>query len=328
MTRVSPANIDTIKKASDLLKEGQVVAVPTETVYGLAGNALDGEAVARIYEVKGRPSFNPLITHVPDLETARFYGQFSKQALVLASLFWPGPLTLVVKQIPDNGISELVTAGLETIALRVPKHPVMQDLLKVCKLPIAAPSANLSGRLSPTNAVHVADMLGDKVPMILAGGAAEVGLESTVVDMSGDVPTLLRPGAITKQDIEQALDTRIEEGFEETDKPKSPGLLVKHYAPSIPIRLKAVDLKKGEALLGFGNDKFIALEESGFIKSLPQSRHENLSPNGDLVEAASNLFRMLHELDRPENTGIAVMAIPEEGLGQAINDRLKRAVAK
>lgn len=321
-------NAEGIKQAIEHLSNGEVVALPTETVYGLAGSALNGEAIAKIYEAKGRPSFNPLIVHVPDIETARKYGDFSGQALTLASLFWPGPLTIIVKQVKACAIHKLATAGLDTIALRVPAHPDMRAVLKGSNLPLAAPSANASGGLSPTSPKHVLRSLSGKIPMVLAGGGCDVGLESSVIDMSSGSPTLLRPGAITKDQLSQALGCDVAEGFEETKNPKSPGLLMKHYAPSIPIRLKAIDVKEGEALLAFGSDKFMGIAGGGFAKNLPVGRYQNLSPSGDLSEAAANLFGMLHALDKPENKGIAVMDIPDEGLGVAINNRLKRAVSK
>ena len=328
MSQIKTPNAEVINEAAELLKSGQLVGMPTETVYGLAGNALDGVAVARIYETKGRPNFNPLIVHVPDLTAAQKYGAFSNTALALATQFWPGPLTIVVKQVANNGISELVTAGLDTIAIRVPKHPVAQDLLKQSGLPVAAPSANASGKLSPTAAIHVAQSLGDKVPLILAGGGSEIGLESTVIDMSADKPILLRPGGITKEQLEGVLGVEIAEGFEETENPKSPGLLVKHYAPVTPLRLRATDVAPDEALLGFGSDKFMGVRGGGFARDLPPGRYQNLSPDGDLNEAASNLFKMLHYLDAAGAQSIAVMDIPNTGLGVAINDRLTRGTAK
>ncbi|MAS87582.1 MAG: threonylcarbamoyl-AMP synthase [Micavibrio sp.] len=317
---------DSIKQAAQLIKDGHLVAIPTETVYGLAANALNGKAVAKIYEAKGRPNFNPLITHVANLEQAMLYGDFSDEAVNLAQQFWPGPLTIIVPQKTNSAISSLVTAGLKTIAIRVPNHPAALDLIKQSGLPLAAPSANKSGRLSSTTPAHVAEQFGDEVSMILAGGQAKSGLESTIIDMSGDTPAILRLGAITVEELEAVLGT-IHKDWEakEGHDVKSPGQLLKHYAPNTPIRLNAVDVKKGEALLGFGSLKFMGIEGGGFAKDLPETHLKNLSEERDLTEAASNLFAMLHALDKADCTAIAVMSIPNTGLGQAINDRLKRA---
>lgn len=317
---------ENIHQAAMLIKNGDLVAIPTETVYGLAANALDGKAVAKIYEAKGRPSFNPLITHVANLDQAVLYGDFSDVAINLAQQFWPGPLTIIVKQKTDCAISSLVTAGLKTIALRVPNHAAALDLIKQSGLPLAAPSANKSGRLSSTTPAHVAEQFGDEVSMILAGGQAKSGLESTIIDMSNDVPSILRLGAVTVEELEAVLG-HVEKDWEAKNdqEVKSPGQLLKHYAPNTPIRLNAVDVKKGEALLGFGSLKFMGVEGGGFAKDLPDTHLKNLSEEGDLAEAASNLFAMLHALDKADCTAIAVMSIPDTGLGQAINDRLKRA---
>ena len=320
-----------IKEAANLINAGKLVAFPTETVYGLGADATNGEAVARIFEAKGRPNFNPLIVHVADTREAYKYAELGETAQILMNKYWPGPLTLIVPKKEGSPISELCTAGLDTIALRFPVHPVARDLLIKSGKPIAAPSANTSGKLSPTSPRHVAACLGDKVDMILAGGAAQAGLESTVIDISSGTPVILRPGVITAEEISHtlALDVGyVNKTHDGKGKgPQSPGLLLKHYAPDIPIRLNAVDVKDGEALLGFGSLKFMGLQNGGFAKDLPEGKLKNLSEEGDLYEAASNLFSYLRELDKPENTAIAVMNIPDKGVGIAINDRLRRAEA-
>lgn len=322
---IKQANAQVIKEAAKLLRSGAIVAFPTETVYGLGANALDGVAAARIFEVKGRPGFNPLIVHVPDAEAAARYVDMDQRARQVAAHFWPGPLTLILPRRTDCPVSELCSAGLPTLAIRVPAEKTAQALLKQAGIPVAAPSANKSGRLSPTTPAHVADQLGDDVAMILAGGACEIGLESTVLDLSGRDPVILRPGGVTAEEIGGALGVGVKVIDEAGNQPKSPGLLLKHYAPSVPVRLNAVDVKKGEALLSFGNDRFMGMEGGGFARDMPGESYRNLSEDGDLYEAAANLFRMLHDLDRPAHKAIAVMAVPETGVGVAINDRLKRA---
>lgn len=325
--KIVSANDAGIREAADLLKQGGLVVFPTETVYGLGANALDGKAVARIFEAKGRPQFNPLIVHVPDLETAALYGRMSELARMAAAGFWPGPLTLILPRRDDCRISELCSAGLPTLALRVPAHKAARRLLKEAGVPVAAPSANLSGQLSPTTPAHVADGLGDSVDMILAAGPCAVGLESTVLDLSGEEPVILRPGAVTAEQLTAVLERPVTYELEATETPKSPGQLLRHYAPRVPVRLDAVDLLPGEALLAFGSDKFMGIRGGGAARDLQDTARRNLSESGDLNEAAANLFRMLHELDRPEHQGIAVMNIPDQGLGIAINDRLRRAAA-
>ncbi len=322
------ANDETIKEAAGIIKRGGLVAFPTETVYGLGANALDGVAVARIFEAKGRPQFNPLIVHVADAEQAREIADFNDAAELAAHHFWPGPLTLILPRKKDCRVSELVSAGLDTIAVRVPAHKVALKLIKEAGVPIAAPSANMSGTISATTPAHVLDSLEDRVNMILAAGPSAVGLESTVLDLSGEAPVILRPGAVTAEEFSRVLecDVSIEGG--DADKPKSPGLLLKHYAPSIPLRLNAIDLERGEALLAFGSDRFMGIKGGGAAKDLPDSMRRNLSEEGDLHQAAANLFAMLRALDRPEHKGIAVMAVPENGIGAAINDRLRRAAQK
>ena len=293
-----------IATATDILRAGGLVSFPTETVYGLGADARDGQAVARIYQAKGRPTFNPLIVHVPDLETAQRYGSFDAQMTKLAQMFWPGPLTLVVPLAPGHGLSALVTAGLDTIALRVPAHPLAQRLLDAFGGPVAAPSANPSGRISPTTADHVLAGLSNQIDAVLDGGPCNVGLESTIV---GGAPlTLLRPGGLACEDIEKHVGRLALPGAQIT----APGQLASHYAPRAAVRLNANHAHPGEVLLGFG----------------PMQSDMNLSLTGDLIEAAAQLFDHLHQLDA-RGLPIAVAPIPNIGLGRAINDRLKRAAA-
>ncbi|MBU0859913.1 MAG: threonylcarbamoyl-AMP synthase [Alphaproteobacteria bacterium] len=314
-------------KAAEILASGGLVAFPTETVYGLGANACDGQAVAKIFAAKGRPSFNPVIVHVADAAAAFALVEANDRARRVAEFFWPGPLTMILPRRADCPVSDLCSAGLPTLAVRVPAHPAALSLLKAAGLPIAAPSANHSGTISPTTPQHVATGLGDVVDMIIAGGPCSVGLESTVLDLSGEVPVVLRPGAVTTEQLAECLGEPVGLDLGDHDKPKSPGQLLRHYAPSIPVRLNAVDVAPGEALLGFGSLKFMGIRGGGAAKSLPAHALRNLSETGDLYEAAANLFRMLRELDHPQNTGIAVMNIPDTGLGVAIADRLRRAAA-
>lgn len=325
MTRIHSLNEKSIINAVSILEQGGLVGMPTETVYGLAADATNGKAVAKIFEAKGRPQFNPLIVHVLDIDQAKQFGEFTEQDEALAEAFWPGPLTLILKQKPGNGLSDLVTAGLPTVAIRVPAHKGARALLEAAKMPLAAPSANVSGSLSPTSAVHVSESLGDKADLILADGVANVGLESTVVDCTGEEPYILRPGGITAEEIKDVLGHDIQYCETTDDNIKSPGQLLKHYAPTIPVRLNAIDVEEGEALLSFGSTKFMGVKGRGAVSELPPEQHQNLSENADLYEAASNLFSMLRALDKPEYTAIAVMNIPDQGIGVAINDRLKRA---
>ena len=301
-----------IEQAAQILRAGGLAAFPTETVYGLGTDAGRGRAVARIFEAKGRPRFNPLIVHVADLEAALGLAVFGEEALAPARHFWPGPLSLVLplSARPRFQISELVTAGLGAVAIRVPAHPVARELLIAAAVPIAAPSANKSGRISPTQAEHVEADFGREVDMILDGGSSDAGLESTIVTLAPR-PTLLRPGAITREDIEAVLSRPLMD-FRK-GKVQSPGQLLSHYAPRASLRLNAVDALPGEALLGFG--------------PLAPETALNLSPTGDLRQAAANLFSYLRALDALEPSAIAVMPIPEAGLGEAINDRLRRASA-
>lgn len=314
---IEPATPATVAAAAQLLREGKLVAFPTETVYGLGADATSGLAVAGIFEAKGRPRFNPLIVHVPDLVAAESLAELNPTARRLAAAFWPGPLTLVLKQRPDCRIADLTTAGLETIAIRVPSHPVARSLLNASGIPIAAPSANRSGHVSATTAEHVEADLGAHVALILDGGPADAGVESTILDASGDEPLLLRPGAVTVDAIESIIGTRLGSSAPiAADKPTAPGQLESHYAPHARVRLDAHSAGPGEALLAFGRG--VPAHHGSMI---------NLSAAGDLKEAAANLFSALRALDRPDVTGIAVMPIPETSLGLAINDRLRRAAA-
>ena len=298
------------------MRAGRLVAFPTETVYGLGGDATSDRAVARIFEAKGRPRFNPLIVHVPDLAAAERIAVFDARARRAARRFGPGALTLVLPRRADSGIALLACAGLDTVALRVPAHAAAQALLSETGRPLAAPSANRSGRVSPTAAAHVAAELGARVALILDGGACEIGLESTVLDLTGAVAALLRPGGITVEQLEAALGP-IAMPDPDPAVPRAPGQLASHYAPRLRLRPNATEARPGEALLAFGPDP-----PPGFAETL------SLSPAGDLGEAAANLFAMLRRLDRPDFAGIAVMPIPERGLGRAINDRLRRAAAQ
>jgi L-threonylcarbamoyladenylate synthase len=307
------ATPEAIKEAARALARGETVAFPTETVYGLGANALDGNAVAKVFAAKDRPRFNPLIVHVPGLAEAESYAAVQAMARKLASAFWPGPLSLVLKKRPGCGIADLVTAGLDTIALRSPAHPVARALIAEAKVPIAAPSANRSGRVSPTTAAHVASELGDIPSMILDGGPCQLGIESTVVSLAGETPVLLRLGATPREEIERVLGRPLAVATPEAEI-ASPGQLATHYAPDTKLRLGATSAGPGEALLAFGPD-------------VPKGTRVaiNLSERGDLNEAAAKLFGALRELDQSGASTIAVMPIPERGLGEAINDRLRRA---
>jgi len=310
---ILPATPQAISRAAALLRAGWLIAFPTETVYGLGGDATNERAVAEIFAAKGRPHFNPLIVHVPRLAEAEAFAVFDDRARQAATRFWPGPLTLVLRRRDDSGLSLLACAGLDTVAIRVPCHQVAQALLRATGRPIAAPSANRSGRVSPTEAAHVAEELGDRVALILDGGRTPVGLESTVLDLSGEALVLLRPGGVTSEQLTELLGPV---AMPASAEPRSPGMLPSHYAPALPLRLEAIEAHPGEALLAFGLNA-----PPGFAEVLWLSR------SGDLAEAAANLFAMLRRLDRPAFAGIAVMPIPEHGLGRAINDRLRRAAA-
>ena len=300
-TRVLPFNDEAIAEAARLVLAGQPVAVPTETVYGLAADAANAEAVARIYDAKGRPAFNPLIVHVPDFAAAQALGEFNAEAQSLAEHHWPGPLTLVVPLRGGAGIASIVTAGLSTVGIRVPAHPAMQALLRAVGCPLAAPSANASGAISPTRAEHVLKTLGGRIPLIIDAGPTARGLESTIVGATGGGLRLLRPGPI---EVDAAPDhgSRIE----------APGQLASHYAPTKPLRLDAREAQDDEFLIGFGTIQGDA----------------SLSRSGDLVETASRLFDLLHQADGSSHTLIAVAPIPDNGIGAAINDRLRRAATR
>ena len=300
ITKTLPFSDQAIVEAARLILAGAPVAVATETVYGLAADATNADAVARIYEAKGRPGFNPLIVHVPNLAAAERIGEFNELARALAEEHWPGPLTLVVPRREDAGIASIVTAGLTTIGLRVPAHPAMQALLEAVGRPLAAPSANASGAISPTRAEHVAKSLDGRIPLILDSGATERGLESTIVAATGGPLRLLRRGPI-------AIDAPMGDG----SKVEAPGQLASHYAPSKPLRLNAAAAEPDEYLIGFG----------------PVAGDANLSEAGNLTEAAARLFDLLHRADASANPRIAIAPVPDEGLGAAINDRLKRAAA-
>jgi L-threonylcarbamoyladenylate synthase len=292
--------------------------MPTETVYGLAADAANTDAVASIFLAKGRPRFNPLIVHVRDLATAESIALFSGTAFRLAEAFWPGPLTLVLPRRAEAAVADLVTAGLETIALRVPAHPVAQELLATTALALAAPSANRSGHVSPTTAAHVDADLGDRVAVILDGGPTTIGLESTIVGFDPGRAFLLRSGGLDRAAIEEIVGDPLITPQMEPDVPLAPGMLASHYAPAATLRLDVTDVRPGEALIAFGRDL-----PPGARKAVAV---QNLSKSGDTVEAAGKLFAALRTLDEQSGT-IAVMPIPESGLGEAINDRLRRAAA-
>ena len=306
-----------IERAAQALRQGALVAFPTETVYGLGAIAGDDRAVARLFAAKGRPRFNPLIVHVVDRAAAAPLARWDEIADRLAKHFWPGPLTLVLERLADAPLSPLVSAGGPTVALRAPAHPVAQALLRATALPVAAPSANPAGRASPTTADHVAAGLGQRIDLIVDGGPCPVGLESTVLDVTTSPPRLLRPGGVTREALEEVIGPLGEPAAEADPlRPRSPGRLASHYAPGLPLRLDATSVAADEALLAFG-----PTPPTGAAVTM------NLSPGGDLEEAAANLFALLHALDRPGLRAIAVMPIPDRGLGEAIRDRLARAAA-
>lgn len=312
---VVAANKHTIAQAAEWLRAGRLVAFPTETVYGLGADATNGKAVAGIFAAKNRPRFNPLIVHVPDMAAAERLVAFCDVSRMLAAAFWPGALTLVLPKRPDSPIADLTTAGLETLAIRVPSHPLATRILRAADVPVAAPSANRSGHVSATEAAHVAADLAGVDVLIVDGGSAPLGMESTVVTVRDDRVILLRPGGVTAEAIERVTAQPVHRSTH-ADRPTSPGQLASHYAPRAKLRLDATDAASQEALLAFGPD-------------VPQhaSPSINLSPRGDLKEAAANLFAALRTLDASGTATIAVMPIPHTGLGEAINDRLQRAAA-
>jgi L-threonylcarbamoyladenylate synthase len=319
-TQTARADKPAIAKGARILAAGGLVAFPTETVYGLGADATIGAAVARLYAAKGRPTFNPLIVHVADRTVAQDLGKFDAAAAALAEALWPGPLTLVLPKTHDCPVAELATAGLETIAVRAPDHPVAQALIEATGRPLVAPSANRSGHVSPTTAAHVAADLGGRIDLILDGGPTQVGVESTIVACLSEPPVLLRPGGVPRAAVERILGRPLGEPVAaQTDAPPAPGMLASHYAPVTRLRLDVDKVAPDEALLAFG-------------PSLPPGAAQavavlNLSPAGDLVEAAANLFAHLRTLDRAGARAIAAMPVPREALGEAINDRLARAAA-
>jgi len=303
-----------LRAAAKIIAKGGLVAIPTETVYGLAGDATNDRAVARIFEAKARPQFNPLIVHVANRSMAAKLVTLNRSAERLADAFWPGPLTLVLPRRRGAPVSLLASAGLDTLAIRMPAHPIALDLIRLSGCPLAAPSANPSGRLTPTEAAHVAASLGDRIDLILDGGRCTIGIESTVLDLTEPTPRMLRQGGLPQEAIE-AIIGPIALGHPE-GAIRSPGMTASHYAPSIRLRMNATSVTAGEALLAFGPHPL-----PGAATTL------NLSPSSDLTEAAANFFAMLHRLDDRRYSGIAVMPVPETGLGTAINDRLCRAAA-
>jgi len=319
-TQILPAGEAATAAATRTLAGGGLVGFPTETVYGLGADATNAQAVARLYQAKGRPAFNPLIAHVGDLEAACKIARFDALAGRLAEVFWPGPLTLVLPKAEGCPVADLATAGLDTVAIRIPAHPVARDILRAFGGPVVAPSANLSGHVSPTTAAHVQSDLSGRIDLIVDGGRVEVGVESTIVGCF-ETPLLLRPGGLPREAIERVLGRALagvpEEAAGEAAAPLAPGMLASHYAPRTPVRLEATSVAPGETLLAFG--------------PLPVAGHEtaitvmNLSERGDLAEAAANLFGYLRSLDGKGARGIAVMPVPDHGLGEAINDRLRRA---
>jgi L-threonylcarbamoyladenylate synthase len=319
-TAILPATEAAVADAARCLQGGGLVAFPTETVYGLGADAGNAGAIARLYEAKGRPAFNPLIAHVGDLAAARRIARFDAQAILLAQAFWPGPLTLVLPKAPGCAVADLATAGLDTIAVRVPAHPIAREILRAFGGPVVAPSANLSGHVSPTTAAHVRSDLGGRIDLIIDGGAVEIGVESTIVGCF-EAPMLLRPGGVPRGEIERVLGRALLQAPDDADsdsgQPLAPGMLASHYAPRTPVRLNADRLEAGEALLAFGPHVISGVEAA--------SDAMNLSTRGDLNEAAANLFGYLRALDARRARAIAVMPVPHHGLGEAINDRLRRA---
>ncbi len=313
------ADANGIDEAARLLGAGRLVAIPTETVYGLAADASEPRAVTAIYAAKERPRFNPLIAHLPDEASARREGLFDETAAALAGAFWPGPLTLVVPAAPGGSVCDLARAGLPSVALRVPGHPLAREILTRIGRPIAAPSANRSGRVSPTSAEHVLADLDGRIAAVLDGGLCAVGVESTVVACLGGLPRLLRPGGITRADLRRVLSVDPAMGPSDDARPIGPGLLASHYAPRAAVRLDAARIEPGEAVLLFGDFRPHGLASASAV--------DTLSERGDTAEAASRLFEVLRRLDASGAATIAVVPIPADGLGEAINDRLNRAAA-
>ena len=315
MAKIVKISDRTLSEAATCIKCGELVAFPTETVYGLGAHAGNEEAVARLFAAKNRPQFNPLISHFPHADAAFAQGQVTKTALLLAKAFWPGPLTIILTRTDACKISWLASAGGDSVALRVPDHEQAIKLLNLCHVPVVAPSANLSGRMSPTSAAHVKEGLGDKCHMILDGGACRAGLESTVIDCREDRAVLLRPGPITAEQIRQQADVTLVLADGHGGKPVAPGYMASHYAPHTPVRMNATNKRQNEIFIGFG--------------PMPASLKAdfNLSTKGDLLEAAANLFALMHLADKCDKQSIAFAPVTMTGLGVAINDRLKRASA-
>jgi L-threonylcarbamoyladenylate synthase len=319
-TQILPAGEAAVAAAARSLAGGGLVAFPTETVYGLGADATNPAAIARLYQAKGRPTFNPLIAHVRDISAGMRIARFDERAMALAEAFWPGPLTLVLPKTKDCAVADLATAGLETIAIRVPAHAIAREILRAFGGPVVAPSANLSGHVSPTTAAHVQSDLMGRIDLIVDGGPVEVGVESTIVGCF-DEPMLLRPGGLPRGEIERVLGRALVQPPEDTDadagQPLAPGMLASHYAPRTPVRLNAESVEAGEALLAFGSYAVPGVDAATAVM--------NLSARGDLNEAAANLFGYLRALDAKNARSIAVMPVPHHGLGEAINDRLRRA---
>jgi L-threonylcarbamoyladenylate synthase len=318
-TQILPAGEAAVAAAARVLAGGGLVAFPTETVYGLGADAANPAAVTGIYRAKGRPAFNPLIAHVADLAAARRIARFDAAATVLAEAFWPGPLTLVLPKVDNCAVADLATAGLDTVAIRVPAHPVARAILRAFGGPVVAPSANISGHVSPTTAAHVESDLSGRIDLIVDGGPVTVGVESTIVGCLGE-PMLLRPGGLPRAEIERVLGRALQQAPAEADggaQPLAPGMLASHYAPRARVRLNAQRVEPGEALLAFGLGAISGIDAAAAVM--------NLSESGDLDEAAANLFGHLRALDGKGARTIAVMPVPDEGLGEAINDRLRRA---
>jgi len=319
-TPILPAGEAAVAAAARSLAEGGLVAFPTETVYGLGADAGNATAIARLYQAKGRPAFNPLIAHLSDLGAAQRIAHFDATALLLAKAFWPGPLTLVLPKTTDCAVADLATAGLDTIAVRLPAHPVARDILRAFGGPVVAPSANLSGHVSPTTAAHVQSDLSGRIDLIVDGGPVAVGVESTIVGCF-EAPMLLRPGGLPRGEIERVLGRALVQAPQDADndsgQPLAPGMLASHYAPRTTVRLNASSVEPGEALLAFGPAAVPGVDAARSVM--------NLSARGDLNEAAANLFGYLRTLDTKGAHRIAVMPVPGHELGEAINDRLRRA---
>jgi L-threonylcarbamoyladenylate synthase len=319
-TQILPAGETAVAEAARLLAAGGLVAFPTETVYGLGADATNAAAIARLYQAKGRPAFNPLIAHVGDLDAAMRIGRFDATARALAEAFWPGPLTLVVPKTDDCAVADLATAGLDTVAIRIPAHPLAREILRAFGRAVVAPSANLSGHVSPTTAAHVQNDLAGRIDLIVDGGAVEVGVESSIVGCFGEA-MLLRPGGLPSSEIERVLGRALSRPPEDADsdsgQPLAPGMLASHYAPRTPVRLNAARVEAGEALLAFGPAVIPGTDAAAAVM--------NLSPRSNIDEAAANLFGYLRALDARGARAIAVMPVPHQGLGEAINDRLRRA---